>query len=140
MIDINNPLLEKYYSVLNALGYLVYEGEEPDNVLDKLYIVISDVNSNDNSNKSSSETNSTIQVTVNGWELGYAPTMAVNTAAGVVINAINPTPPSTLSGLTGIGIITTKLQTDRTQRYGSIAGRKMISRILIFSHYIYIQN
>lgn len=51
MIDINTPILKAYYNAIDALGIPVYEGEEPDDVLDKIYVVISDVSSNDVSTK-----------------------------------------------------------------------------------------
>lgn len=139
MIDINTPLLKAYYDVIKALGYNVYEGEEPDNLTDKLYIVISDVNSVDSSTKTTQDTNTTIQIAINGWEFGAAPTMAVNTAAGVVLNAIKPDSNAVLTA-PSMQLLNVRVQQDRSQRYGGLAGRKYFSRIIIFQQDIFIFN
>ena len=68
MKDINNPLIKAYYDAIAATGYPVYEGEEPDNELAKLYVVISDVTSSDASTKNSTDVSAQIQITVNSWE------------------------------------------------------------------------
>lgn len=135
MKDINNPLIKAYYDAIVPLGYPVYEGEEPDNELAKIYIVISDVTSSDVSTKSSNDHNATIQVTVNSWEVKYNNVKSMNTVAGLIITAIKPTPKSTLTA-TGINIVTTSLQNDNITNYGKLAGRVYISRNLIFSHLI----
>lgn len=135
MRDIANPLIKAYYDAILPLGYPVYEGEEPDDELAKIYIVISDVSASDVSTKSSNDHNAQIQVTVNSWEVKYNNVKAMNTAAGLVITAIKPTPQSTLQA-TGIGIVTTSLQNDNITTYGKLAGRVYISRNLIFSHLI----
>lgn len=135
MKDINNPLIKAYYDAISPLGYPVYEGEEPDNELAKIYIVISDVSSSDASTKSSNDHNAQIQVTVNSWEVKYNNVKSMNTVAGLVITAIKPTPQSTLLA-TGINIVTTSLQNDNVTNYGKLNGRVYISRNLIFSHLI----
>ncbi len=135
MKDINNPLIKAYYDALVPLGYPVYEGEEPDDTLDKMYIVISDVTSGDVSTKSSNDHNAQIQVTVNSWEAKYNNSKALNQVAGQVITAIKPGPTNTMTAA-GIGIVTTSLQNDSTVPYGKLAGRVYISRNLIFSHLI----
>lgn len=135
MRDIANPLIKAYYDAILPLGYPVYEGEEPDDELAKIYIVISDVSASDVSTKSSNDHNAQIQVTVNSWEVKYNNVKAMNTAAGLVIQTIKPYPHSTLQA-TGIGIVTTSLQNDNITTYGKLAGRVYISRNLIFSHLI----
>jgi len=135
MKDINNPLIKAYYEVILPLGYPVFEGEEPDDLLDKIYIVISDVTSNDASTKSSNDHNAQIQVTINSWEVKYNNSKTLNQVAGQILTAIKPTPASTLQA-SGIGIVTTSLQNDVVQNYGKLAGRVYISRNLIFSHLI----
>lgn len=135
MKDINNPLIKAYYDAIVALGYPTYEGEEPDDELSKLYVVINDVTSSDVSTKSSNDHNATVQVTVNSWEVKYNNSEAMNDAAGAIITAIKPGPLSALQA-TGINIVTTSLQNDSTVRYGKLAGRVYISRNLIFSHLI----
>lgn len=135
MKDINNPLIKAYYDALTPLGYPVYEGEEPDNELAKIYLVISDVSSTDASAKSNNAHNAQIQVTVNSWEMKYNNVKSMNTAAGLILQTIKPGPVSTLTA-TGIGIVTTSLQNDNVTNYGKFAGRVYISRNLIFSHLI----
>ena len=135
MKDINNPLIKAYYDAISPLGYPVYEGEEPDDELNKLYVVISDVSSSDTSTKSSSDVNATIQVTINSWDVKYNNSKAMNTAAGLILTAIQPNHTSSLSA-SGVNIITSKLENDNTVSYGKLAGRVYISRNLIFSHLI----
>lgn len=135
MKDISNPLIKAYYDALTPLGYPVYEGEEPDDELSKMYIVISDVSSTDASAKSNNAHNANIQVTINSWEVKYNNSKSLNTVAGLVLTAIKPGPVSTLTA-TGIGIVTTTLQNDNTTAYGKLSGRVYISRNLIFSHLI----
>lgn len=140
MTDVNTPLIKAYFDAISALGYPVWEGEEPNDTLDKVYIVISDVVNNETSAKNASQTNSSIQVAINTWELGYNTSETVNTVAGLIFQAVHPVPQSTLLADSGIKIITTTVPTDITDRPVILAGRKYIRRTLIFSHYIYIQN
>ena len=42
MKDVNSALLQAYYQVIDGLNIPVYEGEEPDDVKDKIYCVLSD--------------------------------------------------------------------------------------------------
>lgn len=135
MKDINNTLITAYYNKIQPLGYPVYEGEEPDDELAKIYIVISDVSSADDSPKTSNIVNATIQVTVNSWEVKYNNSKAMNTVAGLILTAIQPNFTNSLTA-TGINIVTTKLQNDNVTSYGKLAGRVYISRNLIFSHLI----
>jgi len=81
MQDINNPLIKAYYEAISPLGYPVYEGEEPDNELAKIYVVISDVTSSDASVKKGIRHQAQIQVTVNSWEVKYNNVKAMNTVA-----------------------------------------------------------
>lgn len=147
MIDINNPLLKAYYDALSnaierpdmaSVFVGVYEGEEPDNLPDPIYIVINSVTSSDNSNKHLAGTISNIQVGIYGWKNKYGGNtrLYTNDVAGSVMQIINPTPQSTLVA-PGIGIIGTKVSQDTEQQIGVLAGRKFVNRILIFSHYIY---
>ncbi len=135
MRDINNPLIKAYYDTLVPLGYPVYEGEEPDDELAKLYVVISDVTSSDDSPKTANHVNANIQVTVNSWEIKYNNSKAMNTAAGLILTAIQPNFGNSLQ-ITGANVVTTKLQNDNTVAYGKLAGRVYLSRNLIFSHLI----
>ena len=135
MRDFNTALLTAYYDAINALGIPVYEGEEPDNVLDKIYCVISDVTNNDVSTKSSFDFNCSIQISVHSWEYKYVNSKTLNEKVDLILQAINPDNISTLAA-DGFQIATTKLSQDVTQRLGILAERKFISRFLIFQHLI----
>ncbi len=136
MTDVNTPLLKAYYDALKVLPYPVHEGEEPDNYTEKVYLVISDVTNNDASTKHSANTRSLIQVSIHTWENKNNSSLTANSVAKQVVEIINPTPQSTLT-LEGVQCLTTKLENDRTNRISDVSGRKYVSRILIFSHYIY---
>lgn len=137
MKDINTPLLKSYYAALaTALAPVkVYEGEEPDNLLDPIYVVLSNVTSTDDSTKSSNGHTASVQVTVNTWKQKYNNSKDMNEVAGKILQAIKPFPESTLQA-DGIDIVTTSLSNDSVTNYGKLAGRVYISRNLIFSHYI----
>ena len=141
MQDINNPLIKAYYDVLVQGSYPVYEGEEPDDVADKIYIVISNVSSSDSSTKSSSDVDAQIQVTINSWEEKFNNSKALNTAASEVLFSIKPTPNAVLD-LSGdnMQMLNLFVQNDRTQDYGHLAGRVYISRQIIFGQNIFINN
>jgi hypothetical protein len=139
MIDINTPILKAYYNAINGLGIPVYEGEEPDDVLDKIYVVVSDVSSNDVSTKSSFDFNCNIQLSINSWEYKYVNSSTLNTTVGQILNAIKPDVNSVFD-LTADGLQMTdlKLSQDITQRLGILGERKFITRILIFTQNIFI--
>jgi mannose/fructose/N-acetylgalactosamine-specific phosphotransferase system component IIB len=137
--DINNTLIKAYYDALKPLGYPVYEGEEPDDTLDKMYIVISDVTSNDTSTKNSTDVNAQIQITINSWELKYNNSKSLNIAAGDVLTAIKPTPNAVLDlSVGGMQMMNLNVQNDNLQNYGKLAGRVYISRNIIFQQDIFI--
>ena len=135
MKDFNTSLLTAYYDAISALGIPVYEGEEPDDVLDKIYVVVSDVTSNDVSTKSSFDFNASIQLSVHSWEYKYVNSKTLNETVNDILEAVKPDNISTLVA-DGVQIATTKLSQDITQRLGILAERKFISRILIFQHLI----
>jgi hypothetical protein len=139
MKDIANPLIKAYYDAIVPLGYPVYEGEEPDSELSKLYIVISDVSSSDASTKSSSDVSAQIQVTINSWELKYNNSKAMNTAAGLILEAIKPTPNAVLDLSSANMQMLNLSHTDGPgANYGKLAGRVYISRQIIFTQDIFI--
>lgn len=139
MRDVNNPLIKAYYQAIEPLGYPVFEGEEPDDILDKIYIVISDVSSNDTSTKNSSDVNANIQITINSWELKYNNSKALNTVAGLILTAIKPTPNAVLDlSASNLQMMNLNVQNDVVQNYGKLAGRVYISRNIIFSQDIFI--
>lgn len=137
MKDINNPLIKAYYDAIAPLGYPVYEGEEPDEELAKIYVVISDVTSNDTSTKNSTDANAQIQVTVNSWEVKYNNSKAINTVAGLILTAIKPTQNAVLS-VPNMQILNLSVTNDNTISYGKLAGRVYISRNIIFKQDIFI--
>jgi hypothetical protein len=140
MKDVANPLIKSYYDAISPLGYPVYEGEEPDDELAKLYIVISDVSSTDASTKSSSDVNAQIQITVNSWEIKYNNSQAMNTAAGEILEAIKPSPNAVLDlSVSNMQMLNLSIINDRVQPYGKFSGRVYISRQIIFTQDIFIR-
>lgn len=139
MKDINNPLIKAYYDAILPLGYPVYEGEEPDDELAKIYVVISDVSSNETSTKNSSDAQAQIQITVNSWETKYNNSKAMNTAAGVILEAIKPDSNAVLDlSASGMQMLNLSVVNDRVQPYGKLSGRVYISRQIIFKQDIFI--
>ena len=139
MRDVNSALLQAYYEVINGLNIPVYEGEEPDDVKDKIYSVISDVTNVENSTDNSSDTTSTIQITVNSWEYKYNNSKNLNIVANQILQAIKPNSKSVLDlSIYGIQMLNLNVQTDRTERYGEVGGKIFISRILVFKQFLFI--
>ena len=139
MRDVNSALLQAYYEVINGLSIPVYEGEEPDDVKDKIYCVISDVTNVENSTDNSSDTTSTIQITVNSWEYKYNNSKNLNTVSNQILQAIKPNSKSVLDlSIYGIQMLNLNVQTDRTERYGEVGGKIFISRILVFKQFLFI--
>ena len=135
MKDINTPLITAYYDVINPLGYPVFVGEEPDNVQHASYIVISTITASEASNHSFVMANANIQVGIYTWQNQANTVYTINQVADDVLQALHNLPRNTLSA-DGMQIVTTTLTTDRTEPIGTLAGRKYINRILIFSHLI----
>lgn len=139
MRDVNSALLQAYYEVINGLSIPVYEGEEPDDVKDKIYCVISDVTNVENSTDNSSDTTSTIQITLNSWEYKYNNSKNLNIVANQILQAIKPNSKSVLDlSIYGIQMLNLNVQTDRTERYGEVGGKIFISRILVFKQFLFI--
>jgi len=141
MIDVNSSVLQAYYEVIDGLDIPVYEGEEPDNVLDKIYVVLNDAVSNETSTDNSSDLQMTIQVSIHSWEHKYNNSKQLNLTAGQILSAIKPTSTSVLD-LSGFGLqmLNLTLQTDRTDRLGELSGRIYITRNLIFKQDIFITS
>lgn len=139
MIDINSSLLQAYYEAIDAAGIIVYEGEEPDDVKDKIYAVISDVTSTETSTDNSSDVECTIQISVHSWENKYNNSKALNAAVNTIFGAIKPTQNSVLDlSAYGLQMLNLLVQTDRTERLGEIAGKVYITRILVFKQDVFI--
>jgi hypothetical protein len=137
--DINNPLIKAYYDAIAPLGYPVYEGEEPDDELAKIYIVISDVSSSDASTKSSSDVTANIQVTINSWEMKYNNSKALNIVAGKILEAIKPDSNSVLDlSASNMQMLNLSHSDGPGVNYGKLAGRVYISRQIIFTQSIFI--
>lgn len=145
MRDINTPLLKAYYEALagnivmpgSGTVVSVYEGEEPNNLQDKAYIVLGDVLSSDDSTKSSTDTATSIQIGIYTWENTYNTSLTVNDIAGQIFAIIKPSPNAVLT-VANIQMVKLTLTTDRLERVGTLAGRKYINRILIFQQELFI--
>jgi hypothetical protein len=139
MRDVNSALLQAYYEVIDGLDIPVYEGEEPDDVKDKIYCVLSDAISIEQSTDNSTDIQTTIQVSVHSWEYKYNNSKNLNTAVGSILEAIKPTSTSVLDlSSFDLQMMNLSLQTDRTERFGEIGGKIFISRILIFKQDIFV--
>jgi hypothetical protein len=138
MKDVNSALLQAYYEVVNPI-VPCYEGEEPDDVKDKLYAVLSDATSNETSTDNSSDVLTTIQLSVHSWEYKYNNSKSLNTAVGQILEAIKPNSKSVLDlSLYGLQMLNLSVQTDRTERFGELGGKVFITRTLIFKQDIFI--
>jgi hypothetical protein len=139
MKDINTALMVAYYNVISALDLPVYEGEEPDDIKDKIYVVLSDATSIETSTDNSSDVNTTLQVSIHSWEYKYNNSKLLNEATGQILEAIKPTSTSVLD-LSGDGLqmLNLSVQTDRTERFGEMGGKVYISRVLVFKQDIFI--
>lgn len=145
MKDINTILQTAYYNAITtalaADSIQVYEGEEPDDLTDKLYVVLSDIQTVDQSTKNSSDVNASIQVSIHSWEFKYNNATALNECAGKIIEAICGSPDTNFDlSADGVQVMNTKIQNDRTERLGELAGRKFITRIITFEQDIFIYN
>lgn len=139
MKDVNSALLQAYYQVIDGLNIPVYEGEEPDDVKDKIYCVLSDAISIEKSTDNSSDVQTTLQVSVHSWEYKYNNSKNLNLAVDSILQAIKPTSTSVLDlSLAGLQMMNLSVQTDRTERFGEIGGKVFISRILIFKQDIFV--
>jgi hypothetical protein len=137
--DINSALLQAYYEVIDGLEIPCYEGEEPDDVKDKIYVVLSDVNAQETSTDNSSDCQATIQVTINSWEYKYNNSKLLNQTAGDILEAIKPTSTSVLNlSDYGLQMLNLLVQTDRTERFGEMGGKVYISRVIVFKQDIFI--
>ena len=139
MRDVNSAILQAYYQVINDLDIPVYEGEEPDDIKDKIYCVISDATSTETSTDTSTDVNLTIQLSIHSWEYKYNNSKNLNNVVGMILEAIKPTSTSVFD-LTSFDLqmMNLSVQTDRTERLGEIGGKVFISRILIFKQDIFV--
>lgn len=139
MRDVNSALLQAYYEVIDGLDIPVYEGEEPDDVKDKIYCVLSDAISIEQSTDNSTDIQTTLQVSVHSWEYKYNNSKNLNNTVGSILEAIKPTSNSVLDlSSFDLQMMNLSLQTDRTERFGEIGGKIFISRILIFKQDIFV--
>jgi len=139
MIDINTSLLTAYYNAISTVNIPIYEGEEPDDVKDKIYAVLSDVINVESSTSNSSDTSTTIQISVHSWEYKYNNSKALNEACALIYAAVKPDSNAVLDlSAFGLQMMNLNVQTDRTDRYGEIGGKIFISRVLIFQQDIFV--
>ena len=141
MKDTFSALFQAYYEAINGLNIPVYEGEEPDDLKDKIYAVIQIPTATETSTSNSSDQSATIQITVNSWEYKYNNSKNLNLAVGQILEAIKPTSNSVLDlSDYGLQMMNLNIDTDRIENYGEIGGKVFISRILIFKQDIFIIN
>jgi hypothetical protein len=139
MRDVNSALLQAYYEIIDGLNIPVFAGEEPDDVKNKVYVVLNDIVSNETSTDNSSDLQSTIQININSWEYKYNNVKSLNDVANQIYQAIKPTSNSVLDlNSFGLQMMNLSVQTDRTERFGEIANKIFISRIIIFKQDIFV--
>jgi hypothetical protein len=139
MRDVNSDITQAYYEVINNLNIPVYQGEEPDNVKDKIYVVISSISSNEKSTKNSSDMELTIQLTINSWDYKYNNTKSLNTAVNQILSAIKPEQNSVLDlSSFGLQMLNLSIQTNIEQDYGRLVDRTYVTRVIIFKQHIFI--
>ena len=139
MKDINSALLQAYFEAISAIPIPVYENEEPDDIKDKIYVVLSDVSSIERSTKNSSDLTATIQISVHSWEYKYNNSKTVNNAVDQIFAAIRPDSNSFLDlSEFGLQMLNLGVQLDRTERIGRIGGKEFITRYIIFKQDIFI--
>lgn len=139
MRDVNSAVLQAYYEAINAIPLPVYEGEEPDNVTDQIYVVLNDVVGTETSTKNSSDVQVTIQLSVHSWAMKYNNSKNLNLAVDDILQAIKPTSNSVLDlSPFGLQMLNLLVQTDRTERFGELSGKVYITRNLIFKQDIFI--
>ena len=139
MKDINSALLQAYFEAISAIPIPVYENEEPDDIKDKIYVVLSDVSSIERSTKNSSDLTATIQVSVHSWEYKYNNSKTVNNAVDQIFSVIRPDSNSFLDlSEFGLQMLNLGVQLDRTERIGRIGGKEFITRYIIFKQDIFI--
>ena len=139
MKDVNSSLLKAYYEVINGLNIPVYEGQEPDNIKDKLYCILSDTTTREISTDNSSDLKVTLQLSIHSWEYKYNNSKNLNQTANSILEAIKPDSKSVLDlSLYGLQMLNLSIQADRTERFGELDGRVYITRIIIFKQDIFI--
>lgn len=140
MRDVNSILIKAYFDAISAAVTVgCYEHEEPDNLTDPVYIVLSDVTSRDTSTMNTDDLQLSITVTVHSWKMKYNNSDDLNIVCGQVIEALKPTPTAVLNLGSDLQMTNLRLTSDLTQRYGELAGRKFISRLLTFEQNIYLK-
>lgn len=139
MKDVNYPLRKAYVAALTPLGYGVYNIEAPDNIEDQVYIVISDLSSQDQKTKSSKDTETSIRITIHTWDSKYNAGKIVDEVAEDVYQAIYPTSGSNISLVAdGLQVLSTSFRSD-DMSYGTLGDRKYVDRIITFTHKIKVQ-
>ena len=135
MKDINTPLQKAYYDAISALSIPVFEGEEPNNTNEPIYVVLHDINSTEASNKYSFAFNASIQVSIHSIKSNVNNSVDINEKAGLILDAIKPEAISSLLA-DGILIVTTNISVDRQTR-SKIGDTAFITRDIIFNHLIH---
>lgn len=135
MKDINTSLQKAYYQAIDATGLPVYEGEEPDNELSPVYVVISDITATENSNKSKTGERATIQISVHSVKNKINNSVDLNAACNLIFQAVRPEVLNTLTA-DGFQIVETIKTNDVTTR-NKLGDYAFVSRQIIFTNLIY---
>ncbi len=149
MRDINTPLWATYYTALNGnlphpsgSGQVkVYEGEEPDNLLSDLYVVVTGINASDTSTKNSTDVSASVQITVNSRKEKYNNRKHLNEICNLIYQVIKPTPNAVLDmDAYNIQMLNLRVQNDVEVDYGFLSGSVFISRNIIFQQDLFIRE
>jgi hypothetical protein len=133
--DINTSLQKAYYEAISATNLPVYEGEEPDNELSPVYVVISDITATDVSNKSKTGERATVQISVHSVKNKINNSVDLNAACDQILQAVKPDVLNTLTA-DGFQIVETIKTNDITTR-NKLGDYAFVSRQIIFTHLIY---
>ena len=140
MKDINTPLQKAYYDAIGALSIPVFEGEEPNNTNEPIYVVLHDINGTDASTKNSTDYNCSIQVSVHSIKNNVNNSIDINDTVNDILTALKPDPNAVLDlSADNLQMTELVLTVDRTSRskFGDTA---FISRDLIFNQTIFIKD
>jgi hypothetical protein len=142
MKDVNYPLRTAYITALASLTDIdgapvgVWYKEIPEADQSRVFVLISPVSATDSSTKSSHDLTTAMQVQVHEWDDLTTSGRNIDYVAGKVMEAIYADPQSNIAIGSGLRIVNTRIDSDVPSDYGTIGGRRYLSRTLTFSHLI----
>ncbi len=139
MRDINLPMRKAYKALLTTAGLTAYYQQAPDDITDDVYVVFDSVSNSDGSTMNSADLRCSMRVTVHTWTPTYNTGTAADVTAGIILQALYPTPANTLQA-EGVQVLSTRLASDQTLPYNMNNTRNYIDRILIFEHKVFLNN